>query len=245
MAETGCDWKYKIVTDFSITAARDNSVIIVCGFITSCSSNRMLLKFWYYNFFFHFKLPVLGFCHLQTHSTEIPAGIYCKRRTILQRRFVNNGSSSPTGTSGDCDLFWSYSEKEIPVVRWWPHTRGTEAHSHSKNQGSTVETIGAENNKSSLQFLIKKSSSFYIFVFSDLCIGFCVVVFLLLFFPQHHNIIWFHKELQNTFIVALKRIVRSKIKILSLFTHPDVAPNKRELLQNVPTALFQKIVWRI
>ncbi|XP_067299300.1 DDB1- and CUL4-associated factor 17 isoform X2 [Pseudorasbora parva] len=49
-AETGCDWKYEMVTDFSITAARDNSVIVVC-------------------------------------------------------------------TSGDCDLFWSYSEKEIPVVR--------------------------------------------------------------------------------------------------------------------------------
>ncbi|XP_077072828.1 DDB1- and CUL4-associated factor 17 isoform X2 [Siphateles boraxobius] len=50
MAETGRDWKCEIVTDFSITAARDNSVIVVC-------------------------------------------------------------------TSGDCDLFWSYSEKEIPVVR--------------------------------------------------------------------------------------------------------------------------------
>lgn len=40
-------------------------------------------------------MPILGFCQLQTHSAEIPADIYCKRRTILQKRFVNNGSSSP------------------------------------------------------------------------------------------------------------------------------------------------------
>lgn len=25
MAETGCDWKYEIITDFSITAARDSN----------------------------------------------------------------------------------------------------------------------------------------------------------------------------------------------------------------------------
>ncbi len=42
MAETGCDWKYEIVTDFSITAARDNRVNVIYGFIISCSSNGIL-----------------------------------------------------------------------------------------------------------------------------------------------------------------------------------------------------------
>lgn len=42
MAETGCDWKYEIVTAFSITAARDDSVIYIYGFLASCSCVAVL-----------------------------------------------------------------------------------------------------------------------------------------------------------------------------------------------------------
>lgn len=46
MANAGCDWKYEIVTDFSITADRDNNVIVFCGFIISLETSSLLLMFW-------------------------------------------------------------------------------------------------------------------------------------------------------------------------------------------------------
>ncbi|XP_039503206.1 DDB1- and CUL4-associated factor 17 isoform X1 [Pimephales promelas] len=45
MAETGCDWKCEIVTDFSITAARDNSVIVAPQVIVTSSGRTVKRRF--------------------------------------------------------------------------------------------------------------------------------------------------------------------------------------------------------